>query len=165
MKHLGYTPISLVYGVSTELAHIVPTDVDLIKESQDKLREAKVIPDEELTRKQLAHLKLARRIAWFFESKGKAADVYAAIIPPASDRVRTAGMYSKITQEIYISVDQLESCRNTVDTVIHEIAHHISGAEDLQKEHSETMTKVAARVVELTAAGAFDKELLGVVWG
>jgi hypothetical protein len=59
-------------------------------------------------------------------------------------------MYSRTTMEIYIAADQLERGRTTVDTVIHEIAHHTSGAEDLEEAHSEAMTRVAAKVVEMT---------------
>ena len=73
-------------------------------------------------------------------------------------------MYSRITEEIYISADQLEQGQTTVDTVIHEIAHHTSGAEDLTQAHSEQMTRVAARVVEHTAKGCFDELLREVVW-
>jgi hypothetical protein len=43
--------------------------------------------------------------------------------------------------------------RTAVDTVIHEIAHHISGAEDAEEAHNAQMTTTAARVVEETARG------------
>ena len=86
--------------------------------------------------------------------------VHAAIIPPASDRVRTAGMYSRNTEEVFISSDQLEHGHNTVDTSIHEIAHHTSGAEDGEEAHNAEMTRIAGLVVEATAKGYFD-EFLG----
>jgi hypothetical protein len=73
-------------------------------------------------------------------------------------------MYSRTTQEVYIASDQLERGRSTIDTVIHEIAHHTSGAEDLEEGHSQAMTYVAARVVELTAAKYFDDELKEAEW-
>jgi 23S rRNA U2552 (ribose-2'-O)-methylase RlmE/FtsJ len=73
-------------------------------------------------------------------------------------------MYSRVTQEIYIASDQLERGRTAVDTVIHEIAHHTSGAEDLEEAHSMAMTQVAARVVEETAARKFDDLLKEAVW-
>ena len=90
--------------------------------------------------------------------------MHAAIIPPASDRVRTAGMYSRTTGEIYIASDQLESARSTIDTVIHEIAHHTSGAEDLEQAHADAMTNIASRVVKETAGGKFDELLKEVTW-
>ncbi len=163
VKHLGYTSVIVQWAVSSTLSKAITTDEELARASQERLREVEIIPDERLTPRQLAHLKLARAIATCFHYP-PIANVYAAIIPPASDRVRTAGMYSRTTQEIYIASDQLEWGRSTIDTVIHEIAHHTSGAEDLEEAHSEAMTYVAARVVELTATGRFDEELKGVEW-
>jgi hypothetical protein len=50
-------------------------------------------------------------------------------------------------QEIFIASDQPERGSATeVITVIHEIAHHTSGAEDLKQAHSPVITQVAARV-------------------
>ncbi len=90
--------------------------------------------------------------------------VHAAIIPPASDRVRTAGMYSRATEEIFIDLSQLERARQTVDTAIHELAHHTSGAEDLEERHSAHMTKIASFVVEFTQRGKFDEMMRGITW-
>ena len=163
VKHLGYISVSVQWAVRDTLSKAITTDEDLVTASQEKLREVQVIPDERLTPGQLAHLTLARKIATYFHHPN-IAGVHAAIIPPASDRVRTAGMYGRATREIYIASDQLERGRTTIDTVIHEIAHHTSGAEDLEEGHSQAMTYVAARVVELTAAGRFDEELEEAVW-
>ncbi len=163
VKHLGYLSISLHWGVRETLSEAITTDADLVKASQERLRDVEVIPDERLTPKQLAHLKLARAIA-AKERYPPVAWVHAAIIPPASDRVRTAGMYGKATEEIYIASDQLESARSTVDVLIHELAHHLSGVEDLEPAHSEWMTHVAAKVVHLTAAREFDELLKEAVW-
>ncbi len=163
VKHLGYVPVGVQYGIRDTLSRVITTDEDLVTASQQRLREVQIIPEERLTPKQLAHLKLAKKIVSFFHYPG-IAGVYAAIIPPASDRVRTAGMYSRTTREIYIASDQLERGRSAIDTVIHEIAHHTSGAEDLEEGHSQAMTDVAARVVELTAAGRFDEELKEAIW-
>jgi hypothetical protein len=163
VKHLGYYSVSVQWGVRDTLAKAITTDEELVKASQERLREVEIIPDERLTPRQLAHLKLARKIASYFHYPD-IAGVHAAIIPPASDRVRTAGMYSRTTREVYIASDQLERGRSTIDTVIHEIAHHTSGAEDLEEGHSRAMTYVAARVVELTAAKYFDEELKEAEW-
>jgi len=163
VKHLGYVPISVQWSVQNTLSQAITTDADLVKVSQARLRDVEVIPDGRLTPRQLAHLKLARAIADKFRWP-RVGGVYAAIIPPASDRVRTAGLYGRVTQEIFIASDQLESAERTVDTVIHELAHHLSGAEDLEPSHSEWMTNVAARVVFLTSRREFDELLKEVTW-
>ncbi len=164
VKHLNYIPISVNYYVRDTLARAITTDADLVKASQERLREAEIIPDERLSLRQRTHLKLARAIVDGVCRTSRVSAVHAAIIPPASDRVRTAGMYGRTTQEIFIASDQLERARTTIDTVVHEIAHHTSGAEDLEQAHSAAMTQVAARVVEETAGGKFDELLKGAAW-
>jgi hypothetical protein len=159
VKHLGYESVSVAWGVRDALTRAIKSDIALVKQSQERLREAEVVPDERLSPRQLAHLRLARKIAEKFRYP-PAAGVHAAIIPPDSDRTRTAGLYNKATQAILIATDQLERARTTVDTVIHEIAHHTSGAEDGQEAHNSEMT----RVVENTATGLFDAELKEAVW-
>jgi hypothetical protein len=130
---------------------------------QQGLSEVQVVPDERLNPRQFAHLELARAIAERVPSH-RPGGVYAAIIPPISDRVKTVGLYQTVTTEIFIGTDQLERASWTVDTVIHEIAHHTSGAEDGEEAHNTEMTRVAAKVVEMTAARMFDEELKEAVW-
>ena len=161
VRHLGYAPVSVQYGVEHCLRQVITTDEDLIKVSQERLRDVEVLADGKLTGRQLASLELAREIAhrltgWTYRP---VRGVHAAIIPPASDRVRTAGMYSRTMEEIYISADQLEHGRSTVDTVIHELAHHTTGAEDGEEAHNAEMTRLASQVVEATAKGYFDEFL------
>ena len=163
VKHLGYEPHSVNWLVRDTLAEVILTDTELVKASQERLRDVQVIPDERLTHVQRTHLRLARAIAEAL-TYSPTPPVRAAIIPPASDRVRTAGLYSRTLREIYIASDQLERARTAVDTAIHEIAHHTSGAEDLEEGHSAAMTKVAARVVEDTAGGRFDEVLKEALW-
>ncbi|MDY6918047.1 MAG: hypothetical protein SVP26_08920 [Chloroflexota bacterium] len=163
VKHLGYYSVSVAWNCEAALRQAINYDVSLVQESQERLREVEVVPDERLTPRQLAHLELSREIAGKWHYPGVAA-VHAAIIPPASDRMRTAGLYQMSTREIFIATDQLERASTTVDTVVHEIAHHISEAEDGQPGHYTQMTAVAARVVELTAAGYFDDLLKEAVW-
>jgi len=160
VKHLGYIPVGVQWGVRDALSRVITTDEELVKASQERLRDVDIIPDGRLTSRQLAHLKLARAIADEISPYRPVSGVHAAIIPPASDRVRTAGMYGRTTQEIYISADQLQRGKSTVDTVIHELAHHQSGAEDLEEAHSEAMTSIAARVVVTTAERAYDPVLM-----
>jgi len=164
VKHLGYTPLNVQRNVRDTLARAIMTDKDLVKASQERLREVEVIPAQRLSHRQRTNLKLAQAITDEICRIRRVSAVHAAIIPPASDRVRTAGMYSRTTGEIYIASDQLESARSTIDTVIHEIAHHTSGAEDLEQAHADAMTNVASRVVKETAGGKFDELLKEVTW-
>lgn len=159
VRHLGYEPIDYKGGTYRPMI----TDEELIAISQERLSKTKVVNDKDLSRVQLANLNLARAIT-DATSISPTPKVYAAILLPASDRVRTAGMYGKSSCSIYIAVDQLDHARNTVDTVIHEIAHHNSGAEDLERPHAEAMTKVAASVVELTNKGYFDNMMKNIQW-
>ena len=163
VRHLGYQPVSVHWGVEHTLSLAIKTDAALVRESQERLREVQAVPDYRLTPRQLVHLRLARAIAARFRHP-PIAGVHAAIIPPASDRMRTAGLYGRTTQEVFIATDQLERARWTVDTVVHEIAHHTSGAEDGEEAHNAAMTEVAARVVEFTATRVFDEELKEAVW-
>ena len=165
VKHLGYEPISVSYGVETAMKDIIITDKVLIDQSQERLREVEIIPDNKLKPRQLASLTMARRLAGEVSSEALGG-VWAAIIPPASDRVRTAGMYGRTTREIYINVDQLDSGRKTVDTTIHEVSHHTSGAEDGEEAHNSELSRVAGMVVQYTAMGRFDEDLrnLQFVW-
>jgi hypothetical protein len=153
-KHLGYRSVSVSWGVESALSSVIKSDVAVRNESQERLREVQTIPDLTLTPTQMLNLKLtrgiARRVAY------RVRGVHAAIIPPASDRVRTAGMYSRTTEEIYINADQLSYARNAIDTAIHEIAHHTSGAEDGEKAHYQAISEIAGKVVMLTKQGAFD---------
>ena len=145
------------------------TDEELSVLSQEKLQEAEVIPDEKLQKRQMANLKLARAIAKELYFSEKLNGVYAAMIPPASDRVRTAGLYGTSTKVIYISLDQLLHARAMLDTLIHELAHHKdfteSGhADDLTVGHAAAMTYVAAAVVQNVHEGKFQDLLEYVTW-
>lgn len=147
VHHLGYDPSELDEGQK----------VKLIEESQRRLAGVRPIEDSELMPSQLSSLSLARAI-----TKGK---VYAAEIPPASDRVTTAGMYSRSTREIYISPEQLGRGREAVSTTIHELAHHTSGAEDGKPEHIAEIANLANQVVAATKHGDYDRYLSGAfVW-
>lgn len=143
VKHLGYQPKELSEDEK----------IKLLQDSQKRLSGVKTIPDTNLSPCQWSSLLLARAIA--------GSKVYAADIPAASDRVRTAGMYSRSTQEIYISPEQLEKGEEAVSTAIHELAHHRSRAEDGEPEHTGEIARIANDVVERTHRGEFDKYLTG----
>ncbi len=165
VRHIGYEPVSVRWGVAQGLGKAIARDKDLIRASQERLSRVQIIPDGRFSKGQLANLKLARAIAvGTFTHHRVEGGVFAAIIPPASDRVRTAGMYARESERVYISADQLSSGRATVDTVVHELAHHMSGAEDGTEAHNSAMTRVAAMVVQATAEGKFNEILKDVSW-
>ena len=168
VKHLGYMPVAVQWSVKDTLSRVIMCDRDLVSESQERLSEAEVVPDDRLTPKALAHLNLARKIASYYQVDR----VNAAVIPPASERARTAGLYQYTTETILLHLETLESAMKTLDAIIHELGHHraykysgdITRAEDLTPLHSEKMTEVAAYVVSATAARQFDEEFKGVEW-
>jgi hypothetical protein len=169
VKHLGYESVSLQPYVSDTLARAITTDKELIRASQERLREVEVIPDEKLEPRYRAHLTLARAITRKVFTYSPPSGVHVAIIPPASDRVRTAGMYSTTVGEVYISQEMMERTRSMVDTLVHELAHHrqyrtMGEAEDLTPSHAESMTRIAAEVVRIIAGGELDDLLKEVVW-
>lgn len=171
VKHIGYTSVSVQWAVKEALATVITNDKELVDRSQESLRGAKVVPDVQLTPRALAHLKLARAITDTFIPINTPA-VHAAVIPRASDRARTSGLYEMTTGEIMLHLETLESARDTIDAIVHELGHHIAfvrtddpiKAEDLQPAHSDAMTYVAAGIFRLTAEKHFDKYLKEVVW-
>jgi len=169
IKHLGYKSVTVSWGVKAALSGIIKTDKVIQDLSQEKLRETEVIPDEELDFRQMAHLELARAIVAEIFAAGPVSGVYAAVIPPASDRVRTSGMYGTTTQTIYLSLDSLFSGRDTIDVLIHEMAHHrqyqsTGEAEDLTESHAQSMTQIAATIVERLSKGNYSEYLKEVSW-
>jgi len=153
VRHLGYEPVTVSEETRFLIQNSIPTDVQLIEESQERLEKVKVVPDTELTPEQLASLKLARAIT------GEVTGVKAALIPPASARVRTAGLYSRKTRGIFIGKDQLNKGQKTTTTIIHELAHHTSGAEDGEEAHNSEMARVAGEVTHSFAQDHFAQEL------
>src|SRR4030042_782566 len=123
VEHLGYNSVSLSDDEIALLEKKGPTDIELIAESQKRLKETKVVPDDKLSPLQLAHLNLARAMA---KQSGQAppGGIHAAIILPASDRVKTAGLYGTRTGASYISIDILSQGRDVVYTFAHELGHH-----------------------------------------
>jgi hypothetical protein len=157
VRHLGYEPKGLQYAIRDALAQVIKTDTQLIHESQERLREVTVIDEGKLTPRQLAHLGLARAIADDVDRNHSLGGLHAGVIPPASDRVRTAGLYGRSTREIFIAVEQLNRGKSTIDTTIHELAHHTTGAEDGEELHNAEMTRIAGEVVSYTANRRYDK--------
>ncbi|MDD5501230.1 MAG: hypothetical protein PHH57_06065 [Candidatus Omnitrophica bacterium] len=169
VRHLGYESVSLQHSVRDTLGRAITTDRDLVRESQARLREVEVIPDDKLEFRHRAHIKLARAITAKVYPYSPPSGVYVAVIPPASDLKRTAGMYSTGTGEVYISLEMMGRCKTMIDTLVHELAHHrqfrsYGEADDLTPLHMEAMQWVAAEVIEAIASGALDESLKEVVW-
>jgi len=149
VRHLGYTPVDEI----PDNTGIYRKDTELIGESQQKLSQVKVIPDEQLSSGQLSALSLIRAIN---DRNARASGIFAAVIPAASDRVRTAGLYGRHDKKIHMSTDQLNSLWAAINTGIHEMAHHISGAEDGLQEHDEQITTLSKTIIEQVSNGDYD---------
>jgi hypothetical protein len=163
VEHLGYHSISLSDDELALLESKGPTDIELIEESQNRLKKVKIIPDDQLSSLQLAHLNLARAIAIEI-GHVPPAGIHAAIIPPASDRVKTAGLYGTKTGAFYLSIDMLSKARDTIDTYVHELGHHkqfteTGEAEDLTPIHEAAMKVIADKLVNGLNSGVYDKLL------
>lgn len=148
VSHIGYESIEI------DKADGLQTDAELIAESQKKLSELRTIDDSSLSSSQQACLSLAREIS--NDATPKRVRIYAAIIPPASDRVKTAGVYSRAREEIYISPEQLERGKTTIDTILHEMAHNTSGAEDGEDAHNREISRLGELTVSRTSSGRYD---------
>lgn len=155
VKHLGYTSVTAPWGSKDSSGRIIKKDIELIAESQERLRDVEVINERNLSPAAKTHLLLARQIADDAARYRKVRGVHAAIIPPASDRVRTAGMYAR-TEEIFISGEMLERAKNTVDTTIHELAHHTTGAGDAEEAHNAEVSRIGGLVVASVANENYD---------
>jgi len=169
VKHLGYKSVSVQYSCRDTLVRAITTDRELVRASQERLREVEIVPDDRLELVPLTHLKLAREITKRVFPYSPPAGVYAASIPPASDRTRTAGLYSTATSEVYIAMEQMLRCRKVIDTLVHELAHHrqyrsTGEADDLTPIHMEAMQAIAADVVKITALSELDYLFKEVTW-
>ena len=168
--HLGYQSVSVEWSVKDQFSNVIKTDKELIREMSERLSEADVIPDRELTSNQLAHLELARAIA---EDFGQVGTIKAAIIPPASDMVaRTAGFYEFDTGNIKISSEMLQSASETVGVMVHELGHHMAYkrlgskelAGDLTTGHTDAMEYSSGRIFQKLAQGNYDEPLKKSTW-
>ncbi|MFH1765968.1 MAG: hypothetical protein ABIF09_17410 [Gemmatimonadota bacterium] len=159
-RHLGYEPVGLVYSITDIFGGVIKTDMSLLEESQVRLSEAEIIPDEQLEPKQRSILRACRILAKLLTSGVRG--VYAAHLPAASDMVTTSGLYSKSTQGIYLSMGSLASGRSGFHTLIHEVAHHTSGADDADPRHLEAISELGVEAIYRAVRGdlrdAFDDD-------
>lgn len=117
--------------------------------------EATAIPESRLTLQQREHLRLARTIS------------YRPVVPAhlkGDEGVHVIGAYRIWSGVIYVTPGRLDRARSTVDTTIHELAHHESMADDGTQAHDRAIAQVSARVAEKAGTGAYDKVLVDAVW-
>ena len=166
VKHLGYESVDATPDIHDKR---IMTDRELIQDSQERLSRVKIVPDERLTRVSLTHITLARELTWRVCNPIPPSGIHAARIPPASERTRTAGLYSTMSAAIYIDLEQLPHCSRVMDTLVHELAHHrqyreTGEASDLTPLHYEAMKEVASQVVTAIGQGELDEFFKEVVW-
>jgi hypothetical protein len=114
----------------------------------------RTIPDNKLSSLQKSHLELARRIA-------EKVPVYPANI---TNSVRIIGAYKVHSGPIYIDPERLKRLSTTVNTTIHEKAHHISQADDGTIAHDKAISEISHQLAKDVSEGKIDKYLADVVW-
>lgn len=172
--HFGFSPVELVFGIQGFMGDILTTDTRVIRQHQADLRKTQIVPENQLSSVQWTNLYLARRIAKDFRktSFGTPLQVHAGIIPRTEQMTRTTGMYDTSSQEIILAIEVLDRGRSTVDTLIHEIGHHLAYmetkdvkmCEDLTEYHAQAMTRAAAAVFKSAIEGNYDDLLREVNW-
>lgn len=95
------------------------------------------IPEEKLSQQQRVHLQFARHIV------GKV-PIFPAHI---HNGVPIIGAYKLQTGEIFITPQRLDRLRYTMNTTIHELAHHQSGADDGTRAHDNAIKRLGAQVM------------------
>lgn len=112
-----------------------------------------VLPESTLTHQQLAHLRVAREVA--------SITVYPADL---HNSVKIIGAYRQYGGPIYIAPERLKRLSTTMNTTIHEKAHHTTQADDGTKAHNQAISQITSQVAEDAKAGKYDSLLKGVVW-
>jgi len=110
------------------------------------------LQEEKLTPIQKRHLKVAKKVA------GSTPVLPAKI----HNTLKIIGAYDLGARKIYITPERLERLKSTMNTTIHELAHHDSRADDGTKKHDEAITRLTNEVTERARNGEYD-ELLGEV--
>lgn len=155
---LDYTVTHLGYQSVDSDDPGLPSDIEVINDAQIALAEAVTLPDNELTPQEGASLALARAII----SKCAAsplAGVHAGKLPAASPFCRTAGIYDRSRKLVMEDVSQLLKARDAVDTAIHEVSHHNSGADDGDPRHQAEVNRVVECAIATVQRGDLDHYL------
>jgi hypothetical protein len=165
MQYFGFTSTSLSWTIRGVLEGVLTTDKSIYIKHQTEMQKVEIVPDEKLTVVQRLNLNLARKIAGEL-GYGASSKIKAAIIPAAPDGNQIGGVYDKLSREIDVSLSQLETGIETVDTTIHELAHAATGEIDLTHAHNAMCTLMAARIFRLVSQGKFDEVLKDIhfIW-
>jgi len=114
----------------------------------------KTIPDDKLTDLQRLHLQVARELSGNVK------------VHPAElkNHVKILGAYRSPVGPIYINPERLTKLRWTINTTIHELAHHRSQAGDGTRLHDSYIGKVTHEVTTIAESGKIDDHLTGAMW-
>jgi len=113
-----------------------------------------VLPESTLAHQQIVHLRIARFVA------GEVT-VYPADL---HDSVKIIGAYRQFGGPIYIAPERLKKLSTSMNTCIHELAHHRSQADDGTRAHSREISKITAQVAKEAQARKYDDLLKEAVW-
>jgi len=113
-----------------------------------------VLPESTLAPQQIVHLRIARFVA------GEVT-VYPADL---HDSVKIIGAYRLYGGPIYVAPERLHQLRNTINTVCHELGHHVSQADDGTRAHSKAIRQVTDKLVGKVNKGELDGYLSEAVW-
>lgn len=112
-----------------------------------------VLPESTLTPRQIVHLRIARTVAGI--------TVYPADL---HNSVKIIGAYRQYGGPIYIAPERLKRLSTTMNTTIHELAHHVSQAGDGTSAHSRAIKQTSDKVAARASSGELDKYLGDAVW-
>ena len=116
------------------------------------LKSVNVLPESALTQKQKIHLYAAKAL-------GKDVRVYAAKLPYPIIAAFEVG-----TRNVYISPGRLDRLSTTVDSLIHEDSHYVTGEDDGTQEHQKCILKITGEVISRVEDGLYDEVLIGAEW-
>jgi hypothetical protein len=121
----------------------------------------RVIGDSSLDSTQVKHIEVARMIASWYNG---VSSVKAAEVRVKEPGVTIDGLYSTASKSIYLAPHVLRRIDKTVDTDIHEIAHHNTQAPDGTKLHEDEIDRVSEDVIGRIKSGALKGKLKSVAW-
>lgn len=113
-----------------------------------------VLSESKLTSLQKTHLQVSRELA-------KGVKVFPADL---HNHLKILGAYKCPSGPIYISPERLGKLRWTINTTVHELAHHRSQANDGTKMHDDFIGKVTHEVTTIANSGRIDEGLTGAEW-
>jgi len=158
-NHLGFDVFRMPNNLRSYLEGILKTDMMVIAENIKKVDASQLYPEGKLDERQKRCLALARKIVSLCSTYTAPPGVYAAIIPDSSSGHTIGGLYNRQLKRILIHIRSLKEPTTTVDTIIHELAHHTSQADDGTESHTAAISGVASRVVFIAANGQLKDEL------